>query len=242
MGKLFSSLAFIARTCSPKMNTVWEVPFDGEPSVFCPNHAGAFGPIDMCAKFPLRDECYTWMNEGMMDPKQVPAYVRQDYWWKPGCFWEPVLTRTLPYIAAVIIPPILRSAPGVPVYHDIQVIKTFRQSVGHLKNRKSLIIFPEQPDGFQSHEMQLNKGFLQIAPMAYRTLGLKLKFYPVYIDYKDHTFHVSAPVQYDPEVSLPDQEERILAVLRAGLYRRVDVGMEESDGPGAPPLVTPPGL
>ena len=178
----------------------------------------------MCvfAKFPLRDKCHPWMNAAMMDPRQVPAYVRQDYWWTPGSFFEPVLTRTLPYLAAAIVPPVLRSSPGVPVYHDIQVVKTFRQSVGRLKDGHHLIIFPEQPDGFQSHEQRLNKGFLQIAPMAYRTLGLRLKFYPVYIDYKRHTFHVSAPAQYDPELPLAEQEERILAVLRAGLYRRLD--------------------
>lgn len=234
MGKLYNGLCVLVRLFSPKMKTIWETEFDGEPSVFCPNHAGALGPIDICAKFPIRDKCHPWLNAAMMDPKLVPAYVRQDYWWVPGSPFEPILTRTLPYIAAAILPPVLRSVPGVPVYHDIQVVKTFRQSVQHLKAGEHLIIFPEQPDGFQSHQMQLNKGFLQVAPMAWRSLGLKLKFYPVYIDYKNHTFHVSSPVQYDPEKTLPQQEETILSAIRAGLYRRLEGEQESFDGEQEP--------
>ncbi len=226
MGKLYTVLATTARVFSPRMKTIWETEFDGEASVFCPNHAGAFGPIDICAKFPLRDKCHPWLNAAMMDARQVPEYVRQDYWWIPGSPFEPVLTRTLPYIAAALLPPILRSVPGVPVYHDIQVVKTFRQSIEFLKKGEHLIIFPEQPDGFQSHHMTLNSGFVQLGLMAWRNLGLRLKFYPVYIDYKRHLFHVSAPAVYDPERSLPEQTEDILGVIRNGLYRRLDEGAE----------------
>lgn len=39
------------------------------------------------------------MNAQMLDPKQVPAYVRQDYWWRPGSFFEPLYNVTLPYLA-----------------------------------------------------------------------------------------------------------------------------------------------
>ena len=78
------------------MKTVWEVPYDGEPCVFCPNHAGALGPIDMMAHFELCDTARPWFNAAVADPKQVPAYVRQDYWWEPGCRLEPLYNATLP--------------------------------------------------------------------------------------------------------------------------------------------------
>jgi len=215
--RLYRFISFVLRHTTRDMATVWETEFDGEPAVFCPNHAGAFGPLEICVHFPMREKLHPWMNAGMMNAKEVPAYVRQDYWWKPGCFWEPVLTRTLPYIAAAIIPPVLRSVPGVPVYHDMRVIKTFRKSIQYLRHGGHLVIFPEQPDGFQSHSPKLNSGFLQIAPMAYQQLGLRLKFYPVHIDYKKRVFRVAAPAAYDPEVSLAEQAPRILEVLRAGI-------------------------
>ena len=110
MGKLYTILRGAIRVVMPKMQAEWAVPFDGQPSVFCPNHAGAFGPIDMCAFFPLSDRCHPWLNAAVMDPKLVPAYVRQDYWWRPGCKLEPLYNATLPYLAAAVLPPVLRQA------------------------------------------------------------------------------------------------------------------------------------
>ena len=64
--------------------------------------------------------CFSWLNADMMDPSLVPAYVRQDYWWKPGCALEPLYNATLPYLAAAILPPILRSAniPGGDEFNE----------------------------------------------------------------------------------------------------------------------------
>jgi len=215
--KSFLRLRAVVRALTPDMTTEWAEPFDGQPAVFCPNHAGLYGPLDMMAHFELREDCRPWFNAAVADPKQVPAYVRQDYWWKPGCALEPLYNATLPYMAAAVLPPVLQCVPGIPVHHDIQVIKTFRQSVAELKDGKHLIIFPQQPSGYKSHHMKLNKGFLQIAPMAYRTLGLALKFYPVHIDHRNHKITVGKPVQFDPEVKLADQEQRILDAISTGL-------------------------
>ena len=85
MGRLYRCLRAVVRAVTPRMTTTWEEPFSGNPSVFVCNHVGAFGPIDMVVKFPLRDEVRVWCNEGIMNRKTCPAYVRQDYWWKPCC-------------------------------------------------------------------------------------------------------------------------------------------------------------
>lgn len=84
MSKFYNALIRLVRFALPDMETVWEEPFDGEAAVFCPNHAASFGPIAMCAFFSLRDHCHPWLNAGIMERKEIPAYVRQDYWWEPG--------------------------------------------------------------------------------------------------------------------------------------------------------------
>ena len=213
----YKFLRGLIRCFSPRMKTIWQEPHTGEPSVFICNHAGAFGPIDICVKFPLRDLCRPWMNAQVLDAKQVPAYVRQDYWWKPGCRLEPLYNATLPYMAAAVLPPILRTAPTIPVYHDIQVVKTFRQSLQAIKKGEHLVIFPEQPSGYQSHHMTLNRGFLQIAPMVYRATGQALPFYPVKIDYKHHRFLVSRPVRFDPTRTLDEQADELMDALAVGI-------------------------
>ena len=215
--KMYKVLSSIIRGITPRMKTTWEEPFDGEACVFVGNHAGAFGPIDMCVKFPLRDQCFTWMNADVLDPKLVPAYVRQDYWWKPGCKLEPLYNATLPYMAAAVLPPILRLVPTVPVYHDMRVMTTMRQSLRHLKEGHHLVIFPEQPSGYQSHHDWINTGFLQIAPMYYKATGKILKFYPVHLDYHKHTFKVAKPIAFDPERTLEEQTPELVEVLAKGL-------------------------
>ena len=95
MGKRFYKFASaIIRTFSHRMTTEWEVPFEEGPCVFVANHVGAIGPVDMCTKFPMRERCHPWINNGMLEAKEVPAYVRQDYWWKPGNIFEPLLNVT----------------------------------------------------------------------------------------------------------------------------------------------------
>ena len=214
-------LRWLCKTFSRRMHTEWTVPFDKEPCVFVVNHAGAWGPIDMCAKFELRDECRPWFNAAVMDPKEVPAYVRQDYWWKPGCALEPFFNATLPYIAAAVLPPILRSAPGVPVYHDARVMTTMRQSVRLLKEGRYIIIFPEQPSGWRSHHTWINTGFLQLAVLYFRSTGRNLNFWPVHIDRKERKILVGAPVAMDVSVPLEDQKEALSEKLAAGLRGEV---------------------
>lgn len=217
MSKAYERLCAFVRAVTPAMTTQWEEPFRGEPSVFVCNHAGAFGPVDMCTKFPLREHCHTWMNAQMLDPKQVPAYVRQDYWWRPGSFFEPLYNVTLPYLAAAILPPILRLAPTVPVYHDGRVLTTMRQSLRWLKSGEHLVIFPEQPSGFHSHHSWINTGFLNIATMYYRATGKALIFYPVHVDYRRHVFQVARPIAFDTARTLEEQQEELVEVLAKGL-------------------------
>lgn len=213
----FKFMRWILRTFTHHMDCEWEVPFDGEPCVFVGNHAGAFGPIDMVSKFPGCDDVRPWFNDSVQHMKEVPAYVRQDYWWKPGCKLEPLFNVTLPYIAAVVLPPILHQVEGVPVFHDSRVMTTMKKSIRYLKEGKHLVIFPEQPSGWQSHHSWINTGFLKLAPMYARYAGKDLKFWPVHIDYKNHMFRVAAPIAYDSTRSLEEQQDELVRVLAAGL-------------------------
>ncbi len=217
MGKLFKFLQWGFRKGLPKMTTTWEEPFIPEPCVFVCNHVGAMGPIHMVSTFPLSDEVEAWCNEGIMNRKTCPAYVRQDYWWEPGCKMEPLYNATLPYIAAAILPPVLQSAPTIPVYHDARVMTTMRQSMRALKEGKYLVIFPEQPSGFGEHHDWINTGWLNVCTMFHRATGKALRLYPVFIDTENHAFKIAAPIQYDPERTIEAQQDELVAVLAAGL-------------------------
>lgn len=220
MGRLFDVLAWGFQHFMPRMTAHWEVPFDGESCIFVCNHAGAMGPIAMVSKFPYWKECHAWCNEGIMNRKTCPAYVRQDYWWEPGCRLEPLYNATIPYIATAILPTVLKSAPTIPVYHDARVMSTMRTSIRLLKEGKYVVIFPEQPSGYGEHHDWINTGWLAICTMYYRATGKGLHLYPVYIDTKAHRFEVSKPVVFDTQRTLDEQQDEIVEVLATGLHIR----------------------
>lgn len=216
MGLLYRALAWGLRTFSPRMTVEWEEPFIDGPCVFVYNHEGALGPIDLMVKFPLREKCHAWCNEGIMNRKSCPAYVRQDYWWEPGCRLEPLYNATLPYLAAAILPPILQSAPTIPVYHDARVMTTMRQSMQALKKGEYVAICPEQPSGFGEHHDWINTGWLNLCTMYHRATGENLRLYPMHIDTKHHRFVIAKPVIFDGSRPLAEQQDDIAARLVAG--------------------------
>ena len=223
----------LVRVCTRPMATEWEVPFTHEPSVFICNHVGAMGPIAICARFPLADQLRPWMNAQVLSARETIPYVRQDYWWEPTSRLAPLWNATLPYLAAAILPPVLRTAPAVPVYHDIRVMRTLRQSLQLLREGEHLVIFPEQPAGHGTHEQALNRGFLQIAPAFTRATGQGLAFLPVHIDCQAHVFSVRAPVRFDPARRLEDQADDMLAAMKRGIHP------QDAPEPGTPEPVLP---
>jgi len=219
MGKRFYRFASgVIRLFSHRMKTEWEVPFEEGPCIFVVNNVGFMGPVEMCTKFEERDCCHPWINDGLLQAGSIPAYARKDCWWKPDSFFAPLLNATIPYIAAALIPPILKSVPYVPVYHDQRIMLTLRESIRVLQKDEALIIFPEQPNARLSQHEWLNTGWMRLGEMWYRTCGRALKMYPVHIDRKKHVFRVSAPVWYDPGRRFSEQEKELRTALAKGLW------------------------
>lgn len=221
--RLFLFLSKTVRIFTKPYNTVFQGDKPDEPCVYIVNHAGAVGPVDMCAKFYARDRTRIWCNNGMMERKEVPAYVRQDYWWKPGCLLEPVFTRTIPYIAALLVPPVLKSAPTIPVYHDQRVMLTLRESIKTLKSNQNVVIFPEQPSGWRSHETRINMGWIKLCELWVRTTGRKINICPVYIDTDKHVFHIFEPIIYSSSALSESEETQIAGYLASCLRNETNV-------------------
>jgi len=203
----------LVRIFTKKPETIWDVPYDGEPCVFCPNHDRAWGPLDMAAHFELTDQCRIWYNAGTIDRKNLPAYIRNDDWWNPNSKLAWLYNITVPYICALLLPPIMKSTPGIPVYYDAHVTSTFRKSTEAFKNGESIVIFAQLPNGYESHDEHLIKGFLLIAPLAWRRCGIRLKFYPVHMDHQNGQIDVMKPIQYDPDRTHEEQEKEFLDYL-----------------------------
>ena len=209
MGKLFDTLKvlFSPFLCVKQIEYAESV--GDEPVIFLANHLGAVGPMYMAATFPLRDNVAIWCNEGMMEEKMIVDYVRHDWWWKPESKLAPVYSATIPYIAKAIVPRVLRSAPTIAVCRDARIMTTMRKSLAALKEGKHIVIFPERPNGFDSHEEYLQMGWLNLTSMYHKATGKVIKMIPVYIDVPGKTFRVGKAITAKPDVPIREQEERI---------------------------------
>ena len=217
MGKLYNVLQRILYPILPIKEMVCAEPVGDDPCIFLANHIGALGPIYMAVTFPLREKVGIWCNEGVMDEKLMVEYVRHDWWWRPESKLAPLYNVTLPYIAAAIVPKVMRSSPTIPVYHDARAMSTMRATLKALKEGKHIVIFPERPNGFDSHAEHLQMGWLNLLNMYNRATGKVIKMVPVYIDQKEHVFRVRKSIVADPEVPIADQAERIERYLAAGI-------------------------
>lgn len=198
------------RLFTKKMKTVWQTPFTNGPSVFICNHDRAFGPIAMCGHFELYKDVSPWINAQVLSTKAMPAYVRKDFWWKPGKWYSKICDYTLAYLCALILPPILRGSACIPVYHDTQVIKTLKMSVNALKSGRHLVLFPEKPTGYCQYDDEIVSGFVSIGRLYYRRTKQILNFYPTFIDWKNKIISVAKPIAYDP-LAVPEEFAKVVA-------------------------------
>ena len=206
---------WLVRTFCPKMKTIWEEPFRGNPSIFACNHDRAYGPVAMCAYFDLKDTTRPWINDEVLSAKTLPAYVREDYWWPHGKWYTPILDYTLAYIYAALLPPILRGSDSIAVRHDAGTIATLHKSLKYLKDGMNLMLFPELPNGYNTYSDELYEGFVSLGKLCYRKNKSLIDFYPVYIDWKAHEIRVGKAIAYDPEVPLPDFTKKTCDSIKA---------------------------
>ncbi len=217
MGKLFNFLYPFFHPCLKVKEAVYAEPIGEEPVIFLANHLGAVGPMYMAVTFPLQQNVAIWCNEGMMDEKLIVDYVRHDWWWKPESKLAPFYSATIPYIAKAIVPKVLRSAPTIPVYRDARVMTTMRTSLKALKEGKHIVIFPELPDGHNSHAEHLQMGWLNLVNLYHRATGKVIQMVPVYIDEDARLFRVCKSITAAPDVPLSEQEACIERYIAAGI-------------------------
>ena len=220
MGKIFYRIAVpLVRLFIPRLEVVWEAPPEEEPCVFVANHERALGPLEMAVRFPLREESHIWIYAAPLDRKTTPEYVRQDHWWNEKGKLAPLWNAVVPPLVALILPPILRSVPHVPVFHDGRAATTMKESLRLLQAGKNLVIFPEIPTGFGEHDTEkINEGWLMILPMYARRAGKPLKIRPVRLDLQEKRMIIRPGFSMDPDTPLRDQVPELSRKVLAGIF------------------------
>lgn len=200
-GRLYRFVRGAVRLFTHKIETVWQTPFRGNPSVFVANHDRAYGPIAMCAYFDLRDNTSPWINAQVLHSRGMPNYIRKDYWWDSSKWYSSILSHTYAYLCSWILPPILRGSACIPVYHDHHILKTTRKSLKALKSGRHILLFPEIPKGYHIYDDKIMDGFVSIGRMYYAKTKQNIDFYPTYVDWNNKTITIGNPITYDHDAN-----------------------------------------
>ena len=220
MGKIFYRIAVpLVRLFIPKLKVEWEVPFDGEPCIFVANHERAIGPLEMAACFPLRSESHIWIYAAPLSRKTTPDYVRNDHWWDENSRLALLWSAVIPPLVSLILPPILRSVPHIPVHHDGRAVSAIKESLRLLQDGKNVVIFPEMTTGYRQPDPEkMNEGWLMLLPMYARRAGKPLKVWPVRLDLENKKMRIRAPFVMEENIPLRDQTPDLSRKVLRGIF------------------------
>lgn len=207
----FSRLVFrvvrrLVQLFYPKIAVVGEENLPSDGCIIVGNHTQMNGPI--CGELYVPGNRRIWCNYQMMELAEVPAYAFQDFWSK-----KPEATRwfykLLSYIIAPLSVAIFNNAYTIPVYHDMRLITTFKQTIAHLEEDTRIVIFPEC---IEPHNHIVNKfqdKFVDVAKLYHKRSGKAVSFVPMYIAPRLKTLYFGKPTVFDPDAEISSERARI---------------------------------
>ncbi len=173
---------------------------DGRPGIYVANHMDSVGPIEMVLSVPVR--FHPWIVAEMTDPRRAPRYLLDDFvaptWHLRGRLGLAVATAL-----SRITVGMLRGLGCIPVdRRRHRYMGAFRRSLELLQAGRSLLIFPEDPQGPADPQTRMRPfmaGFLLLCPQYERAAGRPLPLYPAAVHRGQRVVSIGAPLFYASE-------------------------------------------
>lgn len=181
-----------------------------EPCVLVGNHCQMHGPI--ISQIRLPGDNVTWCAGEMMNREEVADYAYRDFWSNKPKYQRPFY-RGVSYLIVPISVALFRNMKTIPVYHDMRLVKTFRESVNCLKDGKNLIIFPECYDPHNHIVNDFQDKFVDVARFYYKQTGKALTFVPMYTAPKLHKVVIGKGISFNSETPIAEERTRICNYL-----------------------------
>lgn len=199
-----------------KPEIVWDTEIPDEPVLYVCNHTVLYAPFAMQVYYR---NVRLWANSFFMSYKEcwhhMMTKVLKDRKWL-----APVAVSIMPLIVHMF-----RQMEIVPVYRESsRVVETFAECSRGLQSGRSSMVFAEKYDAQLANKYlyELQHGFLFAAQRYYKDTGKKLKIYPVYCAEKLRIMKVGAPIEYDPDVSVRVQSEKVCKYLEEQIGKMGD--------------------
>lgn len=173
-----------------------------EPSVFVANHTRAKGPLTIQYLYP--GDVRTWSNAKLIEKKSCYDHFKTNIiknirgeW-----FFKLLLPLGIPLVNWYY----KKQLNCIPVYHDMNISKTFTSSTQTLVNGVNVAVYPEIKETVNNEVLSnFAVGFTYMGFYYHRETGKNLNFYPVYIAQTLREIHFGKPIAYDPTIPMKDQ-------------------------------------
>jgi hypothetical protein len=205
------------RLVFPRHRIVCSAPVPSDrPCVFVCNHAGIYAPIVIATW--LRRRFRPWVKSDTCFMKTARAQIERDLF-KSETRADRVFHKILSALITPVAVAIMRGVGAIPVYGDIRIVTTFRQSVRALMAGASLVIFPENEEPYSEYTKGFSTGFVHVGRKFCAETGERLDFYPVYVSKKTRTVRIGDPIAYLPRLGFNAQRARVAGALRDNITR-----------------------
>lgn len=191
-----------------KVEGIEKIP--GKNTIIVANHAQLNGPI--IAQLHMPKNCYIWANGQMAKMSDVSSYAMEDFfpykkrWLRPLC-------RLASYALAPLLVCMMNNARVIPVYHDIRLTSTMRESIKKLSEGNNILIFPEKHQQRSNVINCFREHFVDLARLYHRRTGEVLTFLPMYIAPDLKLCCVGEGICYDPCLNIEEQRHGIAEYL-----------------------------
>jgi len=191
------------------------------PSVFVCNHSEINGPVAMGLFFPFIYR--PWVIHDMTKFKSCVRYIEKDFV-KNKLKLKGIIGKIVTFFTAFICSNAIRGSEGIPVYREsFKIFKTYKQSVESILKGYSIVIFPEEGQKkFSKYINDFYRGFVHLARKVYTEAGMKLSYYPVYIDRVKKKITIGKSETYTGNFDYKEERERIVRHLLTSINDMAD--------------------
>lgn len=216
---VFKVVCGLARLHMPKPEFVGAENLPEGPCVIVGNHAQMNGPV--YAELYLPGKPDIWCNAQMMHLREVPDYAFQDFWSR-----KPKSVRWLYRIASYLIAPVsvcvFNNARCIPVYHDMRLLTTLRQTLKRLGEGKHVVIFPEKDEPCNHILYAFQDRFIDLGRMYSTRAGQALSFVPMYVAPSLQRVIFGSPVRYEAKGDTEAERARVCRALTDAITALAD--------------------
>ena len=183
---------WLMRTFSPRYRC--RLAATEEPVVYVCRHLNMHGPYTTLKWLPL--ELHPMIIHVFFDRESTVRHL-SEYTFATRYGKKERKFNLLAHILGRIVPPLIHSLQGIPVYRcGIQSVTTIRTGLKYLMKNESLIVYPDidYTDGYDQTS-QIYEGFLYLGEQYYKKTGKQLAFVPLMIDDKNRAIVAGDPVR-----------------------------------------------